>query len=140
MGHNGDPGLEGLPGLSSGHPGLDGLFGGFDAKAPGGRAGQSYPGSFEELNEAIEEYARGIPGSTIKTQPDGSKNIELPDGTTISTYPVRKSTKKPGFSVSKPGQKERNGIKGSIEGGLTRPESDEGGDRSEGGKGPGCAD
>ncbi|MCE8510849.1 hypothetical protein KBY28_20550 [Ruegeria pomeroyi] len=47
---------ENGPGLSSGNPEIDAVFGGFNGKAPGGRAGQSYPGT---LGWA-ERGARGV--------------------------------------------------------------------------------
>jgi hypothetical protein len=107
---------ENPSGLSSGHPGLDAIFGGFDGSK--GRAGQSYPGTLEELNEDLKGYAEGIPGAEHGPTGNGGYQVELPDGTKISTYPGRSKsgTDKPGFQVTKPGQRARNGIKGTVEG------------------------
>jgi RHS repeat-associated protein len=83
IGHNEGPSLS--EGLSSGNPGVDGLFGGFDNKAPGGRQGQSYPGTLGELNGKLKEFAEGVPGAKHGPTGGGGYQVELPDGTKIST-------------------------------------------------------
>lgn len=95
--------------ISSGNPGLDGVLGGFNEGL--GPKGQSYPGTLGELNGQLA----GLPGATVAPRPDGGATITLPDGTKISTYPERTSTGKPGYEITKPGEK-KSSIKGSVEG------------------------
>ncbi len=121
IGHNAES-VQGATnsGLSSGIPAIDGVFGGFDNSK--GRAGQTYPGTLGELNGKIKELAGATPGATHTPRPDGGTSTTFPDGTSIDTYPGRtkSGTSKPGFSITKPGQKQRNGIKGTIEGSATK--------------------
>jgi hypothetical protein len=98
--------------ITSGNPGLDGVFGGFDdTKEP---KGQAYPGTLGELNGELA----GLPGADVKPRPDGGATITLPDETKITTYPGRTSTGKPGWAITKPRSKKES-IKGSTEGERT---------------------
>ncbi|WP_420350762.1 RHS repeat domain-containing protein [Paenirhodobacter sp.] len=95
--------------ISSGNSELDGVFGGFDKSLE--PKGQSYAGIIDELHGKLS----GLAGAAVEPRPDGGATISLPDGTKISTYPERTSTGKPGYEITKPGER-KSSIKGSIEG------------------------
>ncbi len=77
------------------------------------------PGTLDGINDALG----GIPGAKQDPKPGGVTVTTLPDGTQVTTYPGRKSSNfgKPGFNITKPGQKDKRGIKGTI----TAPEKDD---------------
>ncbi|NBZ90142.1 RHS repeat-associated core domain-containing protein, partial [Stagnihabitans tardus] len=112
--------------ITSGNPDLDAIFGGFRGSSED-KKGQSYPGTLDELNDRLEEFADSVPGSSKEKRQDGGIVIVLPDGTQVSTYPERKKsgTDKPGFQITKSGQSTRNGIKGTVEGGKVREREDD---------------
>lgn len=105
------------------------FFGGFDNSR--GKQGQSYPGSLQELNEKLKELADATPGAKQTELPGGGTSTEFSDGTKVDTYPGRtkSGTNLPGFSVTKDGQKQRNGIKGTVEGGKTKAPSGKSSDK-----------
>ncbi|TPK69289.1 hypothetical protein FJ546_01400 [Mesorhizobium sp. B2-4-19] len=94
-------------GISSGNPDVDSIFGGATPTDKGTK-GYEVPGD----PGTFESKLKGIPGANQDVTNVGTTTT-LPDGTKVDTYPGRTSTGKPGWAITKPGQKKAE-IKGSF--------------------------
>ena len=95
-------------GIKTGNPDLDSIFGGA-VPTDTGTKGYEVKGRTADF----EQKLRDLPEAVQTQHKGGGTTTTLPDGTKIDTYEGRTSTGKPGFAVTKSGEK-KSSIKGSF--------------------------
>ncbi|MER8409373.1 hypothetical protein NKH16_32840 [Mesorhizobium sp. M1307] len=107
------------PRIATGNPDVDSVFGGAKA-ADDGEKGYVVTGDPSTFADKL----KNIPGAIQNPTNVGGTTTTLPDGTKVDTYPERRTTGKPGFAITKPGQKKAE-IKGSfVDGTKEKTEKD----------------